>query len=439
MNERTPLYEAAAAQGAVFVEEAGWQMPAHYGDPAGEYRHTVEEAGLFDLSHRGKLELTGSDAAAFLQNLATNDVAGLSYSTGCETFFCTVQARVIARALIYHLKIFEDHLFLGSHDAYWLDLDPGLAEKVVQHLDHHLVSEQVEIGNRTRTFALLHLAGPRAQTLMEDANIKGLQNLELMQMGWGDGTIQFRRHDLLGLPGYDILYPTDSVLEKWNSWLKAGARPAGLQTYEILRVEAGVPVQGRDIDESRLAPEVGRPQAISSTKGCYLGQEPIVRIRDRGHVNRLLTGLILASPEPAPPGSKLWHGGAGGGTRDVLRVVAALGHGSRPGLCSPWTSRTGNRTGSGNRWGAKAGVGRLSSFFQAGEGLRVQKQENDHDAVVQSMSHRGRNYALRPVGQETISQTQQEQGNGSRPNSPMSSSEKQSGGVNCCNGLGARP
>ena len=333
MSERTPLYEAAAARGAVFVEEAAWLMPAHYGDPAGEYRHTVEEAGLFDLSHRGKLELTGSDAASFLQNLATNDVAGLPYSTGCEAFLCTVQARVVARTLIYRLKIFEDHLFLGSHNAFWLNLDPGLAEKVVQHLDHHLVSEQIEIGNRTRTFALLHLAGPRAQALMEDAGIKNLQDLQLMQLGWGEGTIQFRRHDVLGLPGYDILCPTDSAALQWDSWLKRGARSVGLETYEVLRVEAGTPVQGRDIDESQSAPEVGRnAQALSTTKGCYLGQEPIVRIRDRGHVNRLLTGLIVTGPEPAPPGSKLWYGAeeVGHVTSSVwsprLGTVVALGY-----------------------------------------------------------------------------------------------------------------
>jgi folate-binding protein YgfZ len=131
-----------------------------------------------------------------------------------------------------------------------------------------------------------------------------------MQAGWGDGTVQFRRRDRLGVPGIDVVCLPDEAASLWQSWVAAGARPAGLEAYEVLRVEAGTPVYGKDIDESNLAPEVGRTaRAISYTKGCYLGQEPIVRVRDLGHVNRVLTGLKVSGALPLPPGSKLGRDG----------------------------------------------------------------------------------------------------------------------------------
>jgi folate-binding protein YgfZ len=278
--------------------------------PPDEYRAAHEGAALFDLSDRGKVELTGPEAAVFLNNLLTNDIKGLPYSRGCESFLCNAQARVLAYALVYRLKIFDDHAFVSSHDSFWLDVDPGLNDKVVRHLDRHLISEQVEIADRTAAFAQLHLAGPQAPALLEQDGIKGLHHLELMQNGWGDDTVQFRRSDRLGVPGFDVVCPAAKVTWYRDHFLGRGAVPAGAETYDVLRVEAGTPVYGKDIDENTLAPEVGRTkQAISYTKGCYLGQEPIVRVRDLGHVNRVLTGLRLDGTEPAAHAAKLWREG----------------------------------------------------------------------------------------------------------------------------------
>jgi aminomethyltransferase len=110
MNERSPLHALTAAEGATFVDEAGWQMPGRYREVAEECAGVRTALVLFDLSHRGKIELTGKEAALFLHNLATNDIKNLAYSHGCETFFCNAQARVLASALTYHLKIFRDQL-----------------------------------------------------------------------------------------------------------------------------------------------------------------------------------------------------------------------------------------------------------------------------------------------------------------------------------------
>jgi folate-binding protein YgfZ len=308
MPEQSPLHDVAAQAGAVFIEDAGWLMPEHFGDAASEYRNAREQAALFDLSHYTKIEVTGGDAASFLHNLSTGDVQGLPVGGGCEAFLCTAKARVVAHVLIYHLLLHD------NRDAFWLDTVPGAAEQVIKHLDHFLISEQVEFADRTREFAQLHLAGPQAKAVLEKTlqdDIPDLADLQHMMRTFGTaGTCHIRRHDALSGPGYDMVCLRARAEGVWQLLTRSGARPAGRTAYEALRIEAGTPLYGQDIDENTLAPEVGRTaQAICYAKGCYIGQEPIVRIRDIGQVNRTLTRLRIESAAAIPHGAKLFRDG----------------------------------------------------------------------------------------------------------------------------------
>src|SRR5262249_39489197 len=161
----------------------------------------------------------------------------------------------------------------------------GQSEKLIQHLDHYVVSEQVEFADRTREFALMHLAGPQAKNVLEKGLVDDVPDLEelqhMMRTFGASDTAHIRRHDPLGLPGYDIVCLRARAENIWQMLVRAGGKPAGLQAYQTLRVEAGTPVQGIDLDENTFAPEAGRTtRAISYNKGCYLGQEPIVMARD---------------------------------------------------------------------------------------------------------------------------------------------------------------
>jgi glycine cleavage system T protein len=318
MSERTPLYEAAAQAGAVFAETAGWLVPAHYGEGAAEYYHTRRHAGFFDVSHHGQVELSGPDAVGFLHNLCTNDINRLAPGTGCEAFLTTAQAKVVARALVYRGRLPD------GRDVLWLDVGPGLAGNVLQHLDRYLITEQVELAERTRELAQLHLAGPAApavvkQALGEDVpDLAELQHVERTLPGGAAGHV--RRHDPLGVPGYDLVCPAGQAGVLWQVLVAAGARPAGLDAYEVLRVEAGTPVNGTDIDETQLPQELGRTdRAVSFTKGCYIGQETVARIRTYGHVNRSLVGLKLAGSGTVPAGARLLRDG-----KEVGHITSAV-------------------------------------------------------------------------------------------------------------------
>jgi folate-binding protein YgfZ len=151
-------------------------------------------------------------------------------------------------------------------------------------------------------------------------DVPELEELQHMIRTFGsDATTHIRRHTLLGLPGYDIVCLRGRAESVWQMLLRAGARPAGRDTWETLRIEAGTPVQGQDVDETTFAPEVGRnPQAVSYSKGCYLGQEPIVMARDRGQVNRTLLRLKLPDG-PVPHNSPLFREG-----KEVGRVTSSV-------------------------------------------------------------------------------------------------------------------
>src|SRR5438093_3569880 len=124
MPEKSPLYETAFQSGGVFVEQFDWLMPAHYGNAVAEYQSAREHAALFDVSHHGKVEVSGADAASFLHNLCTNEVKNLSAGAGCEAFLTTGQAKIVAYVLIYR----------GVHpeagNLFILDAGPGMGDRV---------------------------------------------------------------------------------------------------------------------------------------------------------------------------------------------------------------------------------------------------------------------------------------------------------------------
>ena len=264
--------------------------------PTDDYRAAIEGVALFDLSQYGKIELTGPDAASFLQNLCTQDVKSLPVGATCEAFLTTSKARVVAHVWITHT----------ASSVLRLDMVAGQAEKVLAHLNHFLISEKVEIADRTHDFALFRLVGPLANKLSS-----------------GD----FRQHTLLALDGVDLFCPVVEADALRQRLIAAGDVPASPATYQTLRIEAGLPEYGIDIDENRLAMEVGRTaQAICYTKGCYLGQETIVMARDRGQVNRLLVGVKIPDGAATGTGAKLFRSGEEVGQATSSVHSPRLGH-----------------------------------------------------------------------------------------------------------------
>jgi folate-binding protein YgfZ len=275
-----------------------------------DYRAAIFEAALFDTSSAAKLLLTGPDAPMFLSNLSTNDTKNLPLGGGCEDYFCDSRAKVQFQTWIYHVRLSD-----GRH-AMWVETTAGRNEALVKYLDRYLISEQVEIADVTEQYAQLHLAGTNAATVLEKtlgAAVPELSEFAHMERTFGaNTTCSIRRRDFLGLPGYDIVCRAELVEGVRGLITAAGAVRGTAETFDMLRIEAGTPLFGPDIDENRFVMEVGwAPRAVSYSKGCFLGQEPIVMARDRaGHVNRAFLGLkVLEGQSPLPMGTKLFHEG----------------------------------------------------------------------------------------------------------------------------------
>jgi folate-binding protein YgfZ len=311
-------------------------MSAHEGPPEG-YRPALEAAALFDVSARGKLTAEGNDAAVFLHNLSSNDVKRLAPHSGCELFFCTATAKVVGYGRAYREPP------AGKRERLWLDVGEGHAERLFRHLDRYLISEDVTLIDRTAELAQLHLAGPRAAEVLRAACDGGpeppAEPHSFRHLGFPrDLAVTARESRLVGLPGFDLLFAAERLTQVRQHLLDAGAVAAEREAYEALRVERGVPEYGSDVDETTFAPEVGRKDAISYQKGCYLGQEPIVMARDRGVVQRALVGLLLGDG-PAPRGGEpLYRDG-----KEVGRVTSSVVRSPRFGLVALAYARRGSQ------------------------------------------------------------------------------------------------
>lgn len=253
---------------------------------------------LFDWTANAKIEVAGPDALAFLHNLCTQNVKNLPVGSCAEAFLTTNKARIIAHVWITHRE----------PNIVWLDAAAGQADRIFQHLNHYLISEKAELADRTSEFGMLRLVGPEAADIATRIIGPAVEKMAPLQAIVDPKVGMVRRQSLLVHDGFDFFCPGAEAAGLIERLLAAGAAAGDMAAYEILRIEAGLPAYGVDVDESRLAMEAGRTaQAISYAKGCYLGQETIVMARDRGQVNRQLMGVKIPLSAAPLAGAKLYR------------------------------------------------------------------------------------------------------------------------------------
>lgn len=282
-------------------------------DSQTQYAAACERAALLDLPGRTHIEITGRDRAKFLHNFCTNDIRNLQAGRGCEAFITNVQGKVLA-----HVFVFADS------EAFWIESVPSSAERIIGHLSRYQISEDVTFTDRTAELATLLLAGPQSAAVLRSIGIEPpAANLSHATGSLGGVPIGVRRNDFLKLPAFSIVAPDAAVATCRDAVLAAGAQAAGAEVLEALRIAAGFPTYGVDLTDANLAQEANRTaEAISFTKGCYLGQEPIARIDAMGHVNQQLRVLKSESGPVPPAGSELFAADAP--TKAIGRVTSSV-------------------------------------------------------------------------------------------------------------------
>jgi len=274
----------------------------------GQYRQLREECGLLDRSGRGKLIVNGPEAAEYLQGQLTNDVEALGPGDG-------QYAALLDRK--GHMQADMRVLRPGDGPELWLDLEPEGLEAARRHLQMYKVGREVEVDDLTAERAILSLIGPRAVELAGTA--------ALPENACETAVIGSAECLAVGTPaGVDLILPAAERDRVREALLDAGAVEVSPEAAEILRIEAGRPRFGAEMGTETMPAEAGIVEdAVSFTKGCYIGQETVARLHYKGKPNRHLRGLRLS--EPAEAGTAVRLGEKEVGTLGSAAVSPALG------------------------------------------------------------------------------------------------------------------
>jgi len=290
------------------MEVNGTEVIEHFGDPMAEYAALRESAGVLDLSSRGRLCVSGADRRRFLHGQVTNNVNDLKVGEGCYAALTNAKGKIQSDLNVYCLA-----------DEILLDFEPGFSAAVSERLEKYIIADDVQLSDLSPHYGLLTVQGPKTGEVVVSAGFElelPAQPLRFRKIDHATfGEIYCMNQPRGPMAGFDLFVPVAKLglaAEKLVPAAKAaGGRPCGWQALEIARIEAGIPRFGVDMDDTNLAPETGiESRAISYTKGCYIGQEVIARIRTYGQVAKTLRQLRLADGLKELPrkGDKLFHG-----------------------------------------------------------------------------------------------------------------------------------
>ena len=264
----------------------------NYGDTRAEFQALWSGCGIYRLDSRIKIRLTGTDRVRWLNGMVTNNIRDLAPNQGVYCFLLNAQGHIQADLYAYNMG-----------DSLLLDTDLSQREKVLAHFDKFIIMDDVEVADVTATTAAVGIAGPKASQVLRAAGVQApeLAALELCtpKCDCACNCVQCTvlRSDQAAGNSYEIWLAPDQVKPTWDALIAAGATPVGTDALELHRISAGIPRFGLDIRERDLPQETAQMRSLSFTKGCYLGQEIVERIRSRGHVNKQLMGFHLEGHE----------------------------------------------------------------------------------------------------------------------------------------------
>lgn len=253
-------------------------------------------AGLIDLSDRGRILVSGSEAVMFLNGLITNDMKTLAANSWMRAAFPNVQGRLLAVVRI-----------LNRADGFLLDTEKATHQKVVQLLDRFTMAGDFRVTDLTSQTACYSVQGSQSAPIMGqvlgEVTLPEPGQVVAVKLNQADVTIIRDTHT--ADDGFDLFFERSDADLLRTTLTGAGIKPVSEATAEVLRIEAGLPRYGLDMDETTIVTETNLDDAVSFTKGCYLGQEIIVRIKHRGHVAKKITGIAFPDRAEIENGAKI--------------------------------------------------------------------------------------------------------------------------------------
>ena len=299
----SPLQNTHLEFEACLTTVDGWQLPLHYGDSKAEYRALRHGFGLIDLSNRGLIRVRGGDSQRFLNAMLSNDTADLQPGQGCYAAFLSPKGHMVTDMVVY-----------AEEESYLLEVEPHIVATFLEAIDFFVISEDVAFVDETGKRAALGVQGCQAADVLVavsgQEDLRGTAPYDNHACRIADCEVWVANRSYTLEPGYLLVTEPAAAETVWAAIREqAGAFqgcPVGLEALDTLRIESGKPRFGVDMTEATIPVEANLADAISYTKGCYVGQEVIARIDARGHVNRQLVGLLLGETGLPDAGTRLF-------------------------------------------------------------------------------------------------------------------------------------
>jgi folate-binding protein YgfZ len=305
------MHDAAGARWS----DGDVRVPRNYGDPGAEYDAARSDVVVIERSDRSFVRVHGRDPVKMVQGLISNDIANAPANRAVYATVLTPKGKMVADVRVLR------------HEADLLmETDVAAAEPLTAHLRKFVPPLFAKFEDANAAWTEIGIYGPRAAEVVakvfdiEAAEAATAAEDVLFDGAFEGGSLKVVATAYAGVSGFDVVMPAGGVERVWAAIVSAGARPAGHATLDVLRIEAGSPRWGAELTETTIPLEAGlRDRAISQSKGCYTGQEVIVRILHRGHVNWILRRLLLGDASAPAPGAELVNEGG----KKVGRITSA--------------------------------------------------------------------------------------------------------------------
>ncbi|GGH16694.1 YgfZ/GcvT domain-containing protein [Silvibacterium dinghuense] len=288
--EPTPLAAAltAGSPGLALTAYRGAETVLAFAGANPELAALTAAAGCYDLGYRAFVRITGEDQVRWLNGMVSNTIVGLTEGHGNYSFLLNAQGRIQGDANIYRSS---DHLLLET--------DRSQQVAILAHLDHFIIMDDVEL-HPADGLTAIGVAGPKAVAVLESLGLaapaaESTEALSFVAARWQEHEILVIHEASPLVPRFALLVPSGAVVALWQALTAAGAEPCGAEAIEKLRILEGTPLYGVDIRDRHLPQETAQTQALNFSKGCYLGQEIVERIRSRAAVHRGFRQFQLAA------------------------------------------------------------------------------------------------------------------------------------------------
>ena len=265
------------------------------GDVRTEFQALLGGCGIYDLSDRARITLTGGDRVRWLNGMISNNVRDLPAGHGVYAFLLNAQGRIQGDLYAFHLG-----------ESLLVDLERGQRDKIWGLFDHYIIADDVEMTDVSDKMAALGLTGPESRAVLERAGLAlpELAYLQFAELDWQQRPITVLRAGEEVKESWQLWTTPDHVNALRDALIRAGGKPVGSTELNLFRISRGIPRFGQDIRDRDLPQETGQARALNFSKGCYLGQEIVERIRSRGAVHRQFMAFAVEGPLP-DPGAKI--------------------------------------------------------------------------------------------------------------------------------------